>query len=98
LAIAGLLIAVAVAVLASKLTSQRIGLSDQPVQAGEALAPRAHGTGDRRHGPRADSGNGQSPGQTTTQPPTTPTTTPATGDDNPDATTLGGEEEADDDD
>ncbi len=42
IALAGLLIAVAVAVLASKLTSQRIGLSSEPLEAGQSLAPPEH--------------------------------------------------------
>ena len=69
LAIAGILIAVAVAVAASKLTSQRIGLASEPLEAGEALAP----PGDRAGGDR-----GPRPGETSTATTTAATTTPET--------------------
>ena len=41
LALAGLLVAVAVTTAATSLTSQRVGLQAEPLDAGEALAPRA---------------------------------------------------------
>lgn len=37
----GLLVAVAVAVLATQLVSQKIGITSEPVSAGESLSPRA---------------------------------------------------------
>ncbi len=40
LALAGLLVAVAVTMAATSLTSQRVGLQAEPLDAGEALAPR----------------------------------------------------------
>ena len=40
LALAGLLVAVAVTTAATTLTSQRVGLQAEPLNAGEALAPR----------------------------------------------------------
>ena len=42
LALAGLLVALAVAVAASTLTSQRIGLASEPLQAGQDLAALPH--------------------------------------------------------
>ena len=41
LALAGLLVAVAVTMAATSLTSQRVGLQSEPLDAGEALAPGA---------------------------------------------------------
>ena len=41
LALAGLLVAVAVTTAATSLTSQRVGLQAEPLDAGEALAPRS---------------------------------------------------------
>ena len=41
LALAGLLVAVAVTTAATSLTSQRVGLQAEPLDAGEALAPGA---------------------------------------------------------
>lgn len=67
IALAGLLIAVAVAVLASKLTSQQIGLSSEPLEAGQSLAPP-------KHGPRDNDGRGHSGDNA--QPPTTTATAP----------------------
>jgi hypothetical protein len=40
LALLGILIAAAVSIAASRLASQQIGLSSQPITAGDALAPR----------------------------------------------------------
>jgi hypothetical protein len=40
LALAGLLVAVAVTTAATSLTSQRVGLQAEPLDAGESLAPR----------------------------------------------------------
>ena len=48
LALAGLLVAVAVTMAATSLTSQRVGLQAEPLDAGEALAPR-----EDRESPRA---------------------------------------------
>jgi hypothetical protein len=91
LALAGLVIAVGVGVVAAKLTSQQIGLSSEPVGAGEALAPKAgggRGNDHRGHGNRGDDGSG--PAKTTTSSTsttTTTTTTPST-----QATTTSGDE------
>jgi hypothetical protein len=75
LALVGLLVAVAVAVLASKLTSQRIGLSSEPLEAGQSLAPagRGSGDGDGRH-PSGGHPESTTTTTTATAPPTTTTT------------------------
>lgn len=58
-ALIGLLVAVAVALLANGLVSESIGITSEPVTAGESLSPkRAH----REHRPRRQS---QAPKQTT---------------------------------
>ena len=49
LALAGLLIAVGVTTAATSLTSQRVGLQAEPLNAGEELAPRERR---RQQGPR----------------------------------------------
>lgn len=41
LALSGLVVAIAVGVAAAALTSSRIGLSSEPIRAGEALAPKS---------------------------------------------------------
>ena len=40
LALMGLLIAAAIAILATQMVSQKIGISSEPLSAGKALAPR----------------------------------------------------------
>lgn len=94
LALLGVVIAVAVGVIASQVASQRIGLASEPVRAGETLAPSS--TSPAGHGGGSDSGGrgsgGSGPGSgdggtgptTTTTPTTVPssTTSPSsTGDD-----------------
>jgi hypothetical protein len=94
LALLGVVIAIAVGVIASQVASQRIGLASEPVRAGESLAPSS--TSPAGHGPDTNnSGSGSessAPGSddggpgptttttstTTTVPSTTTTTTPAT--------------------
>ena len=112
LAAVGLLAAVAVAVLASELTSQRIGLASEPLDAGKVLAPperRSGGrgantpSGDRHHGTStASTTTGAattSTAPTTTVPATTTTSAPVTpaGDDSGSGSDSGGESAADDD-
>lgn len=75
IALAGLLIAVAVAVLASKLTSQRIGLSSEPLRAGQSLAPPEHRP--QENDERGHSGDTQ-PSDTTATAPSQTTTTGTT--------------------
>ena len=75
LALAGLAVAIAVALAASELASERIGLSSEPVRAGESLAPagRSERSGDRKLGrpDRSDEGDpGTAPVTTTTAAPT----------------------------
>lgn len=84
LALAGLIAAVAVGVAAAALTSSRIGLSSEPIRAGEALAPKSVHKEDRRHGgrgrdhPEDGAHHGGDDSTTTTAPTTTvPTTTTA---------------------
>lgn len=85
LALAGLAIAVAVGIVASRVTSQRIGLASEPLRAGESLAPdpddRGSGTdggarGDDRGSEYGDATTTQSTTSSATTP--TPTTTTAT--------------------
>ena len=80
LALAGLLVAVAVAVIAAHLTSQRIGLASEPVQAGRSLAPPAprerHGDSHAGDKPSHRGGSPTSAEPTTTTPPATTTTAP----------------------
>ena len=45
LALLGILVAVGVAIAASSLASREIGLASEPIDAGQALAPRASGGG-----------------------------------------------------
>ncbi len=109
LALAGLVIAIAVGVVAGKVTSQQIGLSSEPFQAGEALAPKQAGAnegakkgdgGKRSHGDNG--GKDDAPTTTATPPPatTTPTTaaTPTTAPTPPGGTDdYGGGADSDDD-
>ncbi len=76
LALLGLVAAIAVGVGAAALTSRQIGLSSEPVRAGEALAPRSGGDGHRR---RRDSDSAViGPTTSTTSVPLTTTTEPTT--------------------
>ena len=77
LALLGVLVAVGVSIAASGLVSQQIGLSSEPISAGDALAPRAVRTTHQqepRHstGARSPSGGNSTPPPVTTeaQPPT----------------------------
>jgi hypothetical protein len=78
LAIAGLAIAVAVAVIASELTSQRIGLASEPLRAGEALAPA---------NPQHD-GDGNGPGSPAAEGPSSTTTEATTTSEQPSTVTA----------
>ncbi len=73
LALLGILIAAAVSVAASRLASQQIGLSSQPIEAGDALAPARVKPQPRQlkphHAPREH--------PTTSPAPTTPVTSPS---------------------
>lgn len=69
LALAGLLVAAGVAIAASNLASQQIGLASEPISAGDALAPAA--SQNRGHSPQSPV---HAQGDHTT--PTAPTTTP----------------------
>ena len=82
LALLGVVIAVAVGVIASQVASQRIGLASEPVRAGETLAPSStspagHGGGSDSSGGGSDSG-GPSSGGAGTGPTTTTTSTTTT--------------------
>lgn len=70
LALLGILVAGAVAIAASRLASQQIGLASQPISAGDALAPAPRGKQKPRH---AEPHRGHR--QTTTSP--EPTTVPS---------------------
>jgi hypothetical protein len=95
LAVAGLAVAIGVAIAASELTSERIGLSSEPIRAGESLAPAADRNKQRRDGDRS---RRRSDGEvtTTTVTPTTTTESEAGDDDGGDGGD-GKEEEEDDD-
>ena len=89
LALLGLLIAVAVGIAASELTSQQIGLSSEPLRAGQELAPQPSGSGD-------DHGQGGEHVTTTTAPETTTTSPPETTTAPPPTTTVPPETSTDD--
>jgi outer membrane biosynthesis protein TonB len=72
LALVGLLIAAGVAVAASRLASQQIGLASEPIEAGNALAPAAVSKPHEQHSKPQNPST--VPAQTT---PTTPSQTPA---------------------
>jgi hypothetical protein len=81
LALLGILVAAGVAIAASRLASQQIGLASEPISAGDALAPtlRPHGRrpGRRRphhHVPATTPTVTTPPATTTAPPPPTPTT------------------------
>jgi hypothetical protein len=82
LALAGLLVAAAVAILAVQAVSGKIGISSEPLSSGRALAPKET---------RADRGNGGSATTTTTtgSSGTTPAPTPSP---NPATSPSGGDE------
>lgn len=73
LAIAGVLVAAAVAVIASQLASRQIGLASEPVSAGDELAP-ALARPEREQGNNGEGGRPIEGGEKTTAPSTgTPT-------------------------
>ena len=85
LALLGIVVAAAVAIAASRLASQQIGLASQPVSAGDALAPAAERKAGRtehryahprRHEARKETMPGKGEAGTTSPPPST--TTPTT--------------------
>ncbi len=88
LALLGILVAASVAVAASRLASQQIGLASEPISAGEALAPAGAGKGqggpNQRAGHEVRSTTPSSPPSSTPSTPqptvSTPTTTPPTHD------------------
>lgn len=84
LALLGIVVAAVVAIAASRLASQQIGLASQPVSAGNALAPAAERKAGRTehrhaHAPRHEARKETMPGKgetgTTSPPPSTPPTT-----------------------
>ena len=79
LALAGLAVALAVALAASKLVSQRIGLVSEPLRAGESLAPAAADSAPHRREPRQNGSKSGGDDGPATQPATTGSApTPAT--------------------
>ena len=80
LALAGLAVAIGVGGAAAALTSNQIGLSEEPIRAGEALAPSSarddHGGGRGRDHP--EDGPHHSGHDDSSIPTTTTTTTPTT--------------------
>ena len=88
LGLLGLLLAVAITTAATELTSQRIGLQEEPLTAGEDLVPATETTP-----ARTTPTEGERPSRTTTS--TTPTTSTATA---PPPTTTTEEPESEDDD
>lgn len=81
LALLGLLIAAAVAIAASRLASQQIGLASEPISAGDALAPAVaspppgRGTKQAHHRHRSEAPPGTTPANPPLTTPTEPTTT-----------------------
>jgi hypothetical protein len=57
LALLGLVVAIAVGIAASELTSRRIGLSSEPIRAGDALAPKSEYRTPKREGGHHGSGH-----------------------------------------
>ena len=87
LALVGLIAAIAVGVAAAALTSSRIGLSSEPIRAGEDLAPKSVHRDDHRggrgrdhpeDGPHHGSDDTTTTTDDTTVSPATTTTPPAT--------------------
>lgn len=94
LALLGLLIAIAVAIAASNLVSQQIGIASESISAGDALAPAVSsvGSGGPRQGkPPANANTG---GEQSNPEPPEPTTPAETGDDH--GSEAGGGEGSDD--
>jgi len=75
LALLGIVVAAAVAVAASKLVSQQIGLASQPISAGDALAPAAK---QKQHESQPGQANGKNSeaGPVTPQPESTTRSAP----------------------
>jgi len=104
LALLGIVVAAAVAIAASRLASQQIGLASQPVSAGDALAPAAERKAGRTehrhmHAHRHRAQKGTMPGKdeagTTSAPPSTSTTrTPVAPEAQPAEPADGGEVES----
>lgn len=80
LALLGLLIAAAVAIAASRLASQQIGLASEPISAGDALAPAVASPQPGRRTKRAHHRHRSEapPGTTPANPPLTTPTEPTT--------------------
>jgi hypothetical protein len=78
LALAGLLVAVGVTTAATTLTSQRVGLQDEPLDAGAALAPRVRATATATPKPKARPRRRAKPKPTATAAPTADPTPAAT--------------------
>ncbi len=77
LALLGVAVAATVAIAASNLASQQIGLASEPISAGDALAPaasqnRGHGSQIPGHGHGHGHGDRTAPTATTTTPTLTP--------------------------
>jgi outer membrane biosynthesis protein TonB len=75
LALAGLAVAIGVAIAAANLTSQQIGIASESVSAGNSLAPQLEVP--PPHPPNGEPGEGGGNEETTTTVPTETTTTPA---------------------
>ncbi len=76
-AVAGLAVAAAVTILASSLSSQHIGLSSEPLSAGEGLAPRVEAP--IRNARRRAGRDGKARTAPSTGAPPAPATSPGTG-------------------
>lgn len=99
LALLGLLIAVAVAIAASNLVSQQIGIASESVSAGDALAPAVSsvGNGGSKQGkPPGDTTGGGDPTTTAPTEPSEPTTGAEPGDDHGSGGSENGGEGSDD--
>jgi hypothetical protein len=74
LALLGLAIAIAIAIAAANLTSRQIGIANESVSAGDALAPALSVPGERPpSGPGHDHGPEEEPSTATPSEPTSPT-------------------------
>jgi hypothetical protein len=86
LALLGLLIAAAVALAASRLTSQQIGLASESITAGDKLAPAVRSANKRAEAKKH--GQPAAPPATTTSPANPPATIPPTSSTEPPPATI----------
>src|SRR4051794_37381548 len=97
LALAGLAVAVALSVAASNLSSQPIGLSAEPLRAGDRLAPESVRRTKKTVAPKKNQSSTQTTQTATIPTTTTPTTTSGSGHSEPGDDYAGRDSDHDDD-